>query len=366
MPAITGCCYEKAEIRFTRWLARFQLDRSRHAKARRAHPDPSALDAEFACALHELGDPGASCSGSPELQEATELLLRGARVVEDYPHSLTGRKLKGIIYHLEWLDDCSRTAFVDPRYRAFLDAIVASGSSDAILDGWCSFIEFGGDKWRQLPFCLLQTVMIGEPWGGHYDPKEVKLGSPQDLGVRRACLRLLARVAFLSAERALGSGDDHPFMALLQTDESKLYPFCSLNVEHMVHPTNQAAFLQVVYLTIFVYRRFPWAGRQQHLADVEDARVTTSPRGCWRTTPPYMFSVDRLPHLEQALLRLAALVPGFREVLAEHNLWNLLEAYCSEGRLDQRQSGENPGRIRPATPSAVFLAGASSPAGRGI
>ena len=77
-----------------------------------------------------------------------------------------------------------RTEFLDPHFRAFLDALTASGSV-AILDSWSFYAVGPRDAWEQLPFCVLQAVVIGEAWGIDYDPKAVKLGSLQDLALRR-------------------------------------------------------------------------------------------------------------------------------------------------------------------------------------
>jgi len=46
--------YADAAPRFARWLRKYQSDRKAHAQARRAHPDPAVLDAEFAHVIHDM------------------------------------------------------------------------------------------------------------------------------------------------------------------------------------------------------------------------------------------------------------------------------------------------------------------------
>ena len=353
-------CYADAELRYTRWLEKFQVDRSRHAKARRANPDPAALDAELADALDTMHGLGYD---KPELREATDLLWRGARMAET-SCSLLGHKLANIIYMLE-ADDPGReerTQILRPHFRAFLDALTASGSYQAMCKTYGFYVVGARDVWETLPFCVLQSVVIGEPWGIDYDSKAVKLGSLEDLALRRVCLRLFARMAFLSAERALGRGETIPFMALFETDGRKLCPFGLIEMEHMVHPTNQAAFLHVIYLMVFMNRRFPAIGQLQHIADMEHASTVLSRPvdrylyDCWGTSPKnqadniYGAVVDPLPPSEQVLRLAFFLVPGVWKLLLEENLGHLLLKYCFMGYLEQPRVGS----INQGTPSKVM------------
>lgn len=316
---MTGGYYAEAEVRFTRWLEKYQLDRSQHAAARRAHPDPAALDARFDDAIRRMDHLFDDCHDRPELREATDLLWRGARAIDKHPHSITKRRLTDIVCVLEMRAGGVR---VEPPVGAFLDALTASGSV-AILDSACWHIGHR-DTFRLFPFCVLQTVVIGEPWGLYYDAKMVDLGSSGDVALRGTCLRLLARMAFLSAERALGNGDTHPFMALLEADGERIYPFGVTRRKHMEHPANQAAFLQVLHLMTFVYRHFPWP-RRQYVADVEDARMLRSRPAFWEAKPSWCR--DRLRPPLDKILWFAVFVPGVLEVLVENDLCHVLTAY---------------------------------------
>jgi len=367
MPAVGDSRYADAELRYTRWLEKFQLDRSRHARVRRAPPDPAALDAELADVLH--GRQGLSCYAS----EATDLLLGGARMVE--PSSgLLGHKLSSIVYMLE-VENWSRPHlqdFLDSQFQGFLDALTASGSV-AILDSWafCTSDGYNGrGVWEQLPFGVLQTVAIGEPWGIRYYPKAIKLGSLDDLAVRRACLRLLARMAFLSAEHALGRGDAHPFMVLLQTyGGRRLCPFASIQMGPMVHPTNQAAVLHVVYLLEFIYRRLPWTGQHQHLADVEHASMVLScPLRYWGLSPGKQ--ADQLFHqhtqtpLVEQMMGFGMLVSGTWKGLFEGYLGHLFKTYCFFGHFEQREAREDqkstPDSVKSASVNKLFFSNRKS------
>jgi len=362
---MAASCYADAEMRYTRWLEQFQLDRSRHARYRRAHPDPAALDAELGATLDRMGrveDRYHLEWHEPDLRGATDLLLRGARVSGSFHHQV----LDDIINMLDSKGPfIGRAEFVHPDFRAFLDALTASGSV-LVLDGIVEEVFIGEDFYQAYPFWVLQTVVKGHPWAvlPHDPGYRIVL---DDLAVRRVCLRLLARMTFLSAERDLGRGESHPFMVLLQTRRiprgwTTMYPFGSIETAHVMHPINHAAFLQVVHLMMFVYRRFPWPGRQQHLADAEDAMVALSQSNKWDWVP---FGIQMPPFntgrrtkkvMQQCkpwhkMMRLAAFVPGFLEVLLEHDLGHLFTAYCFAGCLAGRQWVG--GEMKSATTSSV-------------
>lgn len=210
-----------------------------------------------------------------------------------------------------------------PDLAAFLQALTASGSVAVLTNQH----EIAGSGGMALPFCVLNTVITGAPWRWDFCPEGTKLGSPKDRALRRICLRLLARMSFLSAELALSrQGETHPFMALLHSSRGTcggsipmiLLPFNEISWEHLVlYPTNQAALLQVTYLMGFIYRRFPWP-RRQHLADVEHART------CHATHPSRRFNLFG----NTAAAALAA--PGLAEaLLVELDLWHVLAAYSA-------------------------------------
>lgn len=167
-------------------------------------------------------------------------------------------------------------------------------------------------------------------------------------------------MAFLSAECALGSGDTHPFMALLETDWRDLCPFGSIEMEHMVHPTNQAAFLRVVYLMRFVCRRFPWTGRLQHLADAEHpSPVLSRPRDFYWELSPRELAVQCFKHCypmppAEKMMLFAILVPGCWNFSVEEDLGYLLTAYCFVRRLSHRGMGEDHGNTLNNVKSAPF------------
>ncbi len=186
----------------------------------------------------------------------------------------------------------------------------------------------------ELPFFVLDSVLIGQPWRYHHDPQQLKLGSPDDLAFRRTCLRFLARMAFLSAEQALSNGETHPFMVLLRTRREEVLPLLEVNPRFLnqEHPTNRGAFLQVLYLMIFVYEGFPWP-RRQHLADAEHAeRLRSEPH--WR-------HASKCAGIANFAVHMAVLVPGFLQaLLVDRNLWHVLAAYAfdapAEGRCSRK------------------------------
>lgn len=308
--------YADAEPRFSRWLEKYQRDRAVHTRARRAHADPVKLDADFAQVVSRMGIGG--CYNRPaEFREATRMLLSGACASTEHFRDNEGFfNLGDIVDLLESF--VGGRAQIAPEIMAFLKALAASGSAVILTNR-----RYVGNGGRQLPYFVLETAVIGAPWDYNYhQPSLLRLGSPHDYALRRACLRLLARMSFPSAERGLARGDTHPFMVLLETNRGGIHPFLEIRTRFLAreYRTNQAAFLQVLYLMIFMYKRFPWP-RRQYLADVEHARRIRAPEH-W---------VER-GLLASKVVRMAILVPGFlRELVVDQNLWHVLAAYGFEG-----------------------------------
>lgn len=175
-----------------------------------------------------------------------------------------------------------------PELVAFLEALMSSGSV-AILTNQ----RYSGQGGTPLPFSVMGTVTTGNPWGYTWTAKMLR---PHHLALRRVCFRLLARMAFLSAERALGHGPVH-----LSRDQP-WYQGCGHIWEGLLaHRRNQGAILQVVYLMIFLYQRFPWGYRRQYHA-----------YGTWRQA--CYWDVD-----PNKAMRSILVVPGVLQALAVRN-----------------------------------------------
>ncbi len=115
--------YADAASRFSRWLRKYESDRAAHAQARRAHPDPAILDAEFAHVIHDTRT--FRLQTLPyELRAATDLLLQGARAhlthFQDYELGAT---------NFGDLVDVLEEKKFGKELAAFLEALTTSGSA---------------------------------------------------------------------------------------------------------------------------------------------------------------------------------------------------------------------------------------------
>lgn len=115
--------YTDAASRFSRWLHKYQRDRTAHAQARRAHPDPAILDAEFANVIHDTRILGFHAHPD-ELRTGTDLLLKGARAnlvhFQDYELSVN---------NFGDLVDVLDAKKIGKELAAFLEALTTSGSA---------------------------------------------------------------------------------------------------------------------------------------------------------------------------------------------------------------------------------------------
>ena len=262
-----------------------------------------------------------------ELRAATALLHGGARAAPEHfqDYELSTSNLGDIVDLLETHSTYSSAgSSMVPEHAAFLEALTSSGSAAVLTNK-----RYCGNGGMPLPFFVLNSVTVGNPWGSS-SPGIESLGSPKDLAFRRVCLRFLARMAFLSAERSLARGATHPFISLLETrhgpgDRGELLPFKDFRAQQFVHPTNQAAFLQVLYLTIFVHRRFPWPSRRQYRADAL-YRDALSPLSTWEGI-----------ELTSQIRRMILTVPGVVQALVvDNNLWHILVTYGVGTRANDR------------------------------
>lgn len=296
-------CYAEAGRRFKRWLGKYLRDRSAHAKARRSHADPTSLDADFAQVVRRMG--GLSyCYDSPaDLKAATAMLVDGARAtIEHFPNIESSRNLGDIVDAPEVHCGRGTNMAMAPELVAFLEALTSSGSVAVLTNQ-----QYSGNGGTPLPFFVMNTVAAGNPWSYSWD---AKMQSPHDLALRRVCFRLLARMAFLSAERTLGRGPTHPSVDLPWHNR---YDFIHGHV--LVHRRNQAAALQVVYLMIFFCQLHPWRSVRQCHTD--------------HTSLPQRF------HMRDVLA-----VPGVLQALAaDNNLWHLLALDAGfDARADSSRS----------------------------
>lgn len=316
----TPSCYAGAEARLNRWLEKYQRDRAEHEKARRSHADPATLDADFALVVRAMGL--IQCHlHLTELRVATALLHEGARAtIEHFQDYELSSKNLGDIVDLMLAHSWSGASAVVPELAAFLEALTSSGSETVLTNK-----RYVGNGGMPLPFFVLHSVTVGDPWGsaGNND-----LGSSRDRALRRVCLRLLARMAFLSAERALARGAAHPFMVLLETMHGpkvwgEILPFDVVRAPLLVHTTNQSAFLQVLFLMIFVHRRFPWPSRGQYQADAQ-YRGASRPLSAW----------DGI-ELTNKMAQIVLTVPGVLQALVvDLNFWHILVAHGVGIRVD--------------------------------
>lgn len=151
---MSGSCYEAAEARFTRWLAEYRQDREAHTKARNAHPDPAALDAELFQAYCALTDVHMRAGADHEAlrsaaKVATDLLLQGA--CADPRHFKTvaryGKNLGYIVYFLE-------RRKMDPSLVDLLKALTALNNRR--------------ERDEQLPHFILRAIVTGHPWAAPF------------------------------------------------------------------------------------------------------------------------------------------------------------------------------------------------------
>lgn len=310
---MTNSSYEVAEARYKRWLDDYRHDREAHAKARNAHPDPAALDAEFSQAYRVLSGP--SRRPSPEVdalvKAGTDLLQRGASADPRYfkNYELSGPNLGDIVDLLE-------SGKIDPPLAGFLKALTACEAS-AVLNNR----RYCGNGGQELPYFVLRAVITGEPWGSRLIAV-AQSGSwrEENRTFRRACLRVLARMAFWSAECACAQGAPHPFVVLLNTDRGGIHLMEAFQIRHLSSEAiNRGCMLQVLYLMIFVYRRFPWP-RRQYLADIEYANSLHASSSAWE-------GYSMRTNLARRIMRIILFMPAFLHALVEQKLWHVLVAY---------------------------------------
>ena len=272
---------------------------------------------------------GAQTSFVPApLRPFTDMLLAGARVDDNRLRS----KLSGIADLLGTIaySQDMRRRFPDSGLILsggetldlvnFVEALVASGSMAALT----SLREAGNCDWP-LPNFVLTAVASGGVWGSPRAPK-----SARDRVLRRVCLRLLARMSFLSAERALAVDDIHPFMTMLQTRHRSGWgtdPVNFIYERYLRQPANHDAITHLMYLMVFMNRRYPWPQRHRHRADMEITKWLQDDNTNWCARSG-MFGLQRA----RATLTLAVILPGFLQALLEdHTFWLLLAACgCAE------------------------------------
>lgn len=221
-----------------------------------------------------------------------------------------GTNLGGVVSLVEAYT-CSTSSGPSPELEAFLEALVASGSvallTNTRMDGG------GGRVLRQL---LASTI--------HRRASHLTCVETHRLG-----LRLLARTTFLSAEQAAAMGCTHPFMALIRARPQSNAEYFIEEIEYYGRgygsQVNDAA-LQVVYLAIFMYRRYPWPQRQRYRADATIAKWVEE------DLDRSAFEYNRMG-LVRNTLKWAISLPGFFQALLEHHsVWLLLAAYDIEER----------------------------------
>lgn len=361
-----SCSYGEAEeARFARWLEEYQQDRAAHQKARSTHPDPTKLDEDFFEAFQNIPNICGNMSVGPEIEVATNILLSGARATTcfapleyvqgkyrykvsslRYPEYVEGACCTGPIgysvdipdgrahiphshflnppsfgcFQNDWNSGINLEDVVDllnndlmvekgptPEVEAFLDALAASGSVALLTNACCD----GGGGF------VLDQLLDLTIYRSSTNFSCVK--------THRMGLRLLARVSFLSAEQALAAGCTHPFMALLrirpQSQASYSVERISLG-RRLFGPYVDDAILQVLYLTIFMYRRYPWPRQQQYRVETTIAKWVE-----WAEHDRHRRSIVT------DTLAWAFYLPGFFNALLEdHSLWFLLSACEVEER----------------------------------
>ena len=202
----------------------------------------------------------------------------------------------------------------------FLDALVASGSMAAL-----TCLRGAGNCDRPLPNFVLTAVASGGVLDAPRAPK-----SARDRVLRRVCLRLLARMSFLSAERALAVDDIHPFMTVLQTRYQPgrgTYPVDVIYKRCLRKPANHDAITHLMYLMVFMNRRYPWPQRHRYRAVMGITKWLQDDNTNWCARS----SMSGL-RIAGETLTLAVIFPGFLQALLEdHTFWLLLAACgCAE------------------------------------
>ncbi|CAM9878051.1 unnamed protein product, partial [Ectocarpus fasciculatus] len=330
-----SCSYGEAEKnRFARWLEEYQQERAAHQKARSAHPDPTKLDADFFRAFRKISAFRRDGTTDAALKVATNILLSGAvDVPEGNAHVATfepgpagehplGRFFGYFQDHYGWGTNLGHVVGIfenyiwvssgpSPELEAFLEALAASGSVAFLTN-----TRMDGGGGRALGQLLDLTIYR----------RSTYLSSVKIL---RLGLRLLARMSFLSAEQAAAVGCTHPFMALLRIrPRSKgLYSVEEIDLYRCGNgaPYVDDAILQVLYLTIFMYRRYPWPQGQQYRVDATIAKWVEEDLD-------RSFDYHRRS-LVRSTLKWAVSLPGFFQALLEdHSIWLLLAACDIEER----------------------------------
>lgn len=319
------CTYHEAEDRFTEWLEEYQQDRAAHKKARRAHPDPKTLDYAFAAAFK-----GAYVYpypyGSEALRNATrilsDMLLTGARATpehfDDSEFSENLGEMRKLLEHL----GTGRA----PGAENLFDALAASGSVPMLSNR--AYMGNGGTTL----LCLVFDAMMPRAITCDRYPEE-----PEDFLAgrrhRRACFRLLARMSFLRTERALAEGSNHRFMSM-NLNWEKIFPSGTIRLSDtrgrsLIRRRAEAfdASLHMMYLMVFMYRRYPWP-RPQRCRVVADIAEWLQDDHTRYRGGGNLFPKD----LARKTLNLALVMPGFFEALLEdRTLWLLLAAsQCGE------------------------------------
>lgn len=261
------------------------------------------------------------------------MLLNGARATPGRgcfdDHELSGHNLGEIVDVLKgrW----------NPDLEDFLDAITASGSMVILTNR-----RYVGNGGCPLPLFALEAVVSGGILGWHTSLRET---SSEDRDYRRVCLRLLARLSFLSAERELALGSTHDFMALVQAGRG-VHPVQNIGGKDLADPRNHDPILHVLYLMVFMYRRYPWPQDQQYNIDEEIAKWIQRPDGGCNHFPLCGRGNNELTIVRRTL-ELAVILPSFFHALMEDNsVWLLLAAClrqhssCTAGNHVTTSGGE--------------------------
>ncbi|CAN0295577.1 unnamed protein product, partial [Scytosiphon promiscuus] len=152
-PAVPS--YDEAETRFERWLKKYRSDRTAHDKARSAHADPDALDAQLAAAVRSIDL--RNHTKPAELARATGLLLSGARAspVHFQDYESTGN-LGDLVDALERQAErkVRGRPRVVPELGMFLEALTGSGSAAVLNNRWRV-----GNAGLPVPYFVVQSVV---------------------------------------------------------------------------------------------------------------------------------------------------------------------------------------------------------------
>lgn len=372
-----SCSYGEAETRFAHWLEEYQQDRAAHQKARSEHPDPAKLDEDFYAAFRNISRNENNLKTDTALEVATSILLSGARATTcacslervgvgkhrqvgslRYPDYVEGACCTGPIrYSVDVPEGSAHIVgcgpgcfgpgcyprpcggrFQDrdgwgtnldvlvnivgnylrlsngptPELEAFLEALAASGSVAMLTNSLVG--RGGGTVLEQLQYLTIyrSSVLLS-------CVKTHRLG-----------LRLMARTSFLSGEQAAAVGCAHPFMALPRRRPSSksIYPVEELQVWRRSQTKYYVddAILQVMYLTLFMYRRYPWPRRQRYRVDATLAKWIEHDLGSLNKTS------FRGSFVSQTLNWAFVFPSLFQALLEDHSAWFLLAACDIEER----------------------------------